>query len=192
MFFALLGQLFAAEYHPQDGDIIFQTSLSSQSKAIQLATQSPYSHVGVIYIKEEKPYVYEASSTVKLTPLSLWISRGAEENYMVMRARKPLSAQQQKAMRHAAHTFQGTKYDLKFEWSDERMYCSELVWKIYEAGGIKLIAPQKMNSYHFNHPEVQKLLQARWGSDINWKEPMVAPSDLSTSKKLAVVFNAYD
>ena len=33
----------------QNGDIIFQTSNSSQSKAIQLATHSPYSHVGIIY-----------------------------------------------------------------------------------------------------------------------------------------------
>src|SRR5437016_1986874 len=31
------------------GDIIFQTSLSSQSKAIQLATHSEYSHCGIIF-----------------------------------------------------------------------------------------------------------------------------------------------
>lgn len=32
----------------KDGDIIFQTSLSGQSKAIQAATGSPYSHCGII------------------------------------------------------------------------------------------------------------------------------------------------
>jgi len=32
-----------------NGDIIFQTSRSSQSKAIQLATNSKYSHMGIIY-----------------------------------------------------------------------------------------------------------------------------------------------
>ena len=33
----------------KDGDLIFQTSLSQQSKAIQLATKSKYSHCGIIY-----------------------------------------------------------------------------------------------------------------------------------------------
>ena len=33
----------------KNGDLIFQTSLSGQSKAIQLATDSKYSHCGLIY-----------------------------------------------------------------------------------------------------------------------------------------------
>ncbi|MES2797692.1 MAG: hypothetical protein V4683_17115 [Bacteroidota bacterium] len=33
----------------KNGDLIFQTSLSGQSKAIQLATNSKYSHCGLIY-----------------------------------------------------------------------------------------------------------------------------------------------
>lgn len=33
----------------EEGDIIFQTSMSSQSQAIQLATHSPYSHMGVLF-----------------------------------------------------------------------------------------------------------------------------------------------
>lgn len=32
----------------KNGDIIFQTSKSNQSKAIQLATDSKYSHMGII------------------------------------------------------------------------------------------------------------------------------------------------
>src|SRR5690606_5876902 len=36
----------------QNGDIIFQTSKSSQSQAIQLATKSKYSHMGIIYESE--------------------------------------------------------------------------------------------------------------------------------------------
>ena len=34
---------------------------------------------------------------------------------------------------------EGKHYDFWFEWSDERIYCSELVWKIYRRGlGIEL------------------------------------------------------
>ena len=32
-----------------EGDIIFQTSKSSQSKAILMATHSKYSHMGIVY-----------------------------------------------------------------------------------------------------------------------------------------------
>lgn len=33
----------------REGDLIFHTSLSAQSQAIQLATHSPYSHCGLLY-----------------------------------------------------------------------------------------------------------------------------------------------
>src|SRR5882757_7813435 len=62
----------------REGDIIFQTSLSAQSKAIQLATHSQYSHCGIIHIKGNEHFVYEAVEPVKWTPLNKWISRGQD------------------------------------------------------------------------------------------------------------------
>lgn len=41
---SLLVSVPAFAWQPQTGDIIFQISRSSQSKAIQLATHSDYSH----------------------------------------------------------------------------------------------------------------------------------------------------
>ena len=68
-----------------NGDIIFQTSRSSQSKAIQLATKSKYSHMGIIYQTDGKYYVYEAVQPVKLTKLDDWIKRGENSHYVVKR-----------------------------------------------------------------------------------------------------------
>lgn len=68
-----------------NGDIIFQTSKSSQSKAIQLATESKYSHMGIIYKNGDKYFVYEAVQPVKLTPLKEWINRGKNRHYVVKR-----------------------------------------------------------------------------------------------------------
>ena len=42
----------------KNGDLIFQTSLSGQSKAIQLATKSKYSHCGLIYKDGNDFYVF--------------------------------------------------------------------------------------------------------------------------------------
>lgn len=49
----------------KNGDLIFQTSLSGQSKAIQIATKSKYSHCGIIYIDNGRFYVFEAIQPVK-------------------------------------------------------------------------------------------------------------------------------
>lgn len=64
----------------QNGDIIFQISKSEQSKAIQIATGSKYSHMGIIYKQGNDYFVYEAIQPVKLTPLNEWIKRG-EKRY---------------------------------------------------------------------------------------------------------------
>ena len=69
----------------QSGDIIFQTSTSNQSKAIQLATNSKYSHMGIIYENDGAYFVYEAVQPVKLTPLQTWIQRGKNGHYVIKR-----------------------------------------------------------------------------------------------------------
>ena len=69
----------------KNGDIIFQTSLSSQSQYIQLATNSKYSHLGVVYQINDQWYVYEAIQPVQLTPLDLWIKRGENKHFVLKR-----------------------------------------------------------------------------------------------------------
>jgi hypothetical protein len=44
----------------KEGDIIFQTSQSSQCEAVRIATNSKFSHCGIIYTIEGKYFVYEA------------------------------------------------------------------------------------------------------------------------------------
>jgi hypothetical protein len=51
----------------RDGDIIFQTSKSGQSLAIQRATNSPYSHEGLVVFRDAKAFVFEASATVRFS-----------------------------------------------------------------------------------------------------------------------------
>ena len=69
----------------QNGDIIFQTSQSKQCEAIKIATNSKFSHCGIIYIENGKTYVYEAVQPVKMTLLEDWISHGKDAKYAVKR-----------------------------------------------------------------------------------------------------------
>ncbi len=130
----------------RDGDLIFQTSRSSQSVAIQRATGSPYSHMGLVFVRDGTPYVFEAVATVRFTPLDRWIARGAGQHFVVKRLRNAdtvLDAAGISRLRTAALRFAGRPYDLTFEWSDDRIYCSELVWKAYDRGLGSISAPFK-------------------------------------------------
>ena len=87
----------------RDGDIIFHTSRSSQSLAIQRAAGSRYSHMGVIVHRDGKPHVFEAVGRVSYTPLQAWIERGVDGHHVVRRLRKPLSS----ARANGAASFDG-------------------------------------------------------------------------------------
>jgi hypothetical protein len=106
----------------KDGDVIFQTSRSSQSAAIQLATHSPYSHMGIVFLREGQPYVLEASATVRYTSLRAWVARGVDGDYVVERLRNGATVQQVNRLRASASAFLGLSYDAGFERSDSRMY----------------------------------------------------------------------
>ena len=69
----------------QVGDIIFQSSKSGQSYAVQLATGSKYSHVGMIIKDQGELKVIEAVQPVKITSLSQWKKHGDGGHYWVKR-----------------------------------------------------------------------------------------------------------
>ena len=175
----------------QDGDIIFQAEPSSQRQAIQLATHSPYSHCGIIFWQNARPYVFEAISTVGFTPLRAWIERGIDRHYVLMRLKdhdRLLSAQLLRSMKGAALSFKGKSYDSLFQWSDARIYCSELVWKVYDRGAsMQLTILKTLRDYDLNHEQVRKIAYERFGSDLPWDEKVVAPADIMESSWLEVV-----
>jgi len=54
--------------------------------------------------------------------------------------------------------FEGKPYDLYFEWSDERIYCSELVWKLYKfLTGLRIGELNRLKEFDLTRPEVLKL-----------------------------------
>jgi uncharacterized protein YycO len=178
----LCGQQTWAEL--RDGDIVFQQSQSSQSKAIQLATHSPYSHMGIVFLKNSKPYVFEAERTVVSTPLQRWIARGAGNAYVVKRVRN-LDPDAPSKLRKTATRFTGRPYDLYFGWSDDRIYCSELVWKIYkEATGLEIGTLRQLREFDLTHPVVAAKMKDRYGNSIPLNQSVISPADMFSSTLL--------
>ena len=175
----------------RDGDIIFQTSRSPQSLAIQKATHSKYSHMGIIFFRDDKPYVFEAIKTVQYTPLKKWVARGEGGHYIVKRLRdadRILTPDTVAKFRQAAVNFQGKPYDLTFEWSDARIYCSELVWKIYyRALGLRVGRLQKLHEFDLSNSLVKTKMKERYGKTIPMKETVISPGEMFTFEGLSVV-----
>lgn len=178
-------------YTPQDGDIVFHTSRSSQSQAIQLATGSRYSHMGIVYLTDGEAYVFEAVQPVKTTPLNEWVQRGEGGHFVAKRLRDAehlLTPEALQKMQTIGEKLSGKNYDLYFEWSDDRIYCSELVWKIYHrALGISIGELETLGDFDLTSPAVQQKISERYGDTPPLGEAVISPASMFNSGLLEVV-----
>lgn len=177
----------------QDGDIIFQESMSAQSKAIQLATHSRYSHCGIIFKTADETYVFEAVQPVKSTLLKDWIKRGKDSHYVVKRLKNTKLLTEDvltKMKQHAGRWYTGRDYDYYFEWSNTRYYCSELVWKIYQKKvGVTLGPLQSLKDFDLSSAAVKQKLAERYGSKIPYHEKVISPAAIFNSELLETVIS---
>lgn len=178
-----------------DGDLIFQTSESKQCEAVRIATNSKFSHCGIILFVNGGEFVLEAVQPVKITPLEEWITHGKEHKYLIKRLKNEktiLTEETLDKMKAYGKQFLGKEYDAYFEWTDTRIYCSELVWKIYKNGaGIELSKLKQLKDFNLSDERVEKIVKERYGNDIPFDEKVVAPSDLVDSSLLKTVIDTY-
>ena len=174
-----------------EGDLIFHTSQSAQSQAIQLATHSPYSHCGLLYKANGEWQVFEAVQPVKLTPLSRWVARGQGQHFVVKRLRDAATALTPAALarlRAAGRPLLGRDYDLAFNWSDRQIYCSELIWKVYDRGLHRQLGRlQQLHDFDLRNPAVQAKLRERYGNRLPLSEPVISPASIFNSAELVTV-----
>jgi len=193
-FIFIAALLFSVDSHAssyKNGDIIFQTSTSRQSQLLETTTNSKYTHVGIIVKDSNKFYVAEASSKVKITPLDKFIAKGKDHKYMVLRSDEVNETKFSK-MKSFVKKFLGKNYDLKFQWDDDEMYCSELVWKAYDHAGIKLSETKTFEDFNVSSPIARKEILKRFKNSIfSLDETVVAPVDIANNKDLKVVFTNY-
>lgn len=174
-----------------EGDLIFHTSQSAQSQAIQLATHSPYSHCGLLYKANGEWQVFEAVQPVKLTPLSSWVARGQGQHFVVKRLRDAatdLTPAALAQLRAAGQPLLGRGYDLAFNWSDRQIYCSELIWKMYDRGLHRQLGQlQQLRDFDLRTPAVQAKLRERYGNRLPLSEPVISPASIFNSPELITV-----
>lgn len=135
--------------------------------------------------------VFEAVQPVRLTPLHTWIKRG-QGGHVVIKRLKDVERFLPEAtlikMRVVGKRYLGKPYDLTFEWDDRRIYCSELVWKVYKEGAdIELGSLQHLKDLDLSHPTVQKKMQERFGKKVPMDEPVISPQAIFECPLLTTV-----
>ncbi len=176
----------AGEPALEPGDLVFETSGSSQSAGIQWATRSRWSHVGIVDVSPRGTSVVEALGKVSATPWKAWRRRARRHGgYLVLRPRG-LTHARREAAAERARAFVGRPYDARFGWGDDRIYCSELVVKAYERGaGISLGKRERLGDLRLLG--IESAMEKRWGGKVPRDLVLVTPASIAEDARLEVV-----
>ncbi len=113
------------------GDILFIESSSGQGKAIQLATHSKYTHVGIVVVENGKTTVYHAVEPVMKSSLEEFLNYSSNGQYQVKRLKSGITKSQEEKLIKEAKSMLGRHYDIYFSWGNDELYCTEYIWKLY-------------------------------------------------------------
>lgn len=180
----------AAAADLQTGDLVFVHSATAQSTFVARATGSRWTHVGVVVVRDGRPEVLEAGDPVGYTPLATFVARSADDRVAVKRlddADAVWTPEVRARAETVAEGWLGKRYDPKFAWTDDAMYCSELVYKLYAVGAERPIGTLRtFGSFDLSDPEVLRAVKARWGT-VPTDETVVSPADLFADPHLVTV-----
>lgn len=168
----------------KDGDIIFIQNPSGQGRAIQLATKSKYTHVGVIFYENGKPMVYHAVQPVSVNTLQEFKNMSMDGKYEIKRLKDStvLTKETISAMLKDAKSKVGVDYDIYFAWDDKEMYCSEYVWKLFNKhANVEVGELRPLKDFDLSSPIVKETMKKRYGNTIPYSEKMISPGDMYNS-----------
>ncbi|HXB38964.1 MAG TPA: YiiX family permuted papain-like enzyme [Bacteroidia bacterium] len=172
------------------GDILFISSASGQGKAIQLATKSKYTHVGIVFIENEITYVYHAVEPVMKSTLEEFLQFSSDGKFIAKRIKGngTLSESANEKMHQMAIKLLGKHYDIYFNWKDDEWYCSEFVWKLYERNyKLEIGKLRPLKDFDLSSKEVKTIMKKRYGNKIPYNEQMISPQDMFDSYLLEEV-----
>jgi hypothetical protein len=199
----------AADLPPlRNGDLVFQYARGFQGQAIRLASNSYYTHMGIVKVDAAgKAWVVEAAGPVRTTALDQWIGRGAGGRIAVKRVSDLSEAAAAKALAEAGR-YEGRPYDLYFLDGDDQIYCSELVRLAFADGpGIVLGEVQQVKSLDLDHSSVRGLIERRWRHHPSCRngaaatleacyriildQTLVTPASIARDAKLHLVYSNF-
>ena len=201
------------------GDIVFIRSRSSNAALIAALSNvaakddadDVFTHCGILFVdaSDGKLKVYEGAGRGRYLSLAEWQTAESKgtvngkamtdlHNIYVRRwnGQPDLQTAIGKIL-EKAKILHNTTYDQGFSWTDDHAYCSELVWKSYQAGGLSLGTLPIMAHYVDSVPDnlaqqIKAKLEAekdtyRNGKGYDPQESAISPEDIYKSSSLVSV-----
>lgn len=193
---------FNEDFKLQNGDLIFQESyLGTTTKAIKGVTSSAhnyqFTHVGIVYIdNNDSIFIIEATHpNVKMTPLSEYLYPSTDTESYPTSVVARLQEKYQKLIPNAlseALKLIGKEYDFAYDMNNDKYYCSELIYIIFEKAnnGIPIF---QLNPMTFkSDPQGEILLEwiehfNKIGLPVPEGEPGCNPGGMSKSNIIDIV-----
>ncbi len=130
--------LYAQSFELKSGDILLQPLKCWGCTLIEEQENSKFSHIGIVIEMDNKLWVAEALSQVRLVELANFQSRTQSDKKILVRRLRSLPsspAQFTVDLVQRYYQFHGNPYDRKFRWNNfinkrEAIYCSELLYKM--------------------------------------------------------------
>jgi Permuted papain-like amidase enzyme, YaeF/YiiX, C92 family len=136
----------------KDGDIVFRMGDARigrgyfpMSRFLANASNSKFSHTGIVAYEEEGPVVYDTTRyAVARQPFCVWILDNVG-SIGVKRLRPEYRSSIPKVLAFCRKVFEEqVPFDYELSDDDERLYCIELTEKAFRAAGIKLSEPVRL------------------------------------------------
>lgn len=131
--------------------------------------------------------VYHAIEPVSKDSFDDFIAMSTNKQYVVKRLKDQtlLTPIVINKMLQQAKKQLGMHYDIGFNWSDEELYCSEYVWKLYnKALNLEIGKLRPLKDFDLSHPAVKEIMEERYGKKIPYEEKMISPGDMYASDLL--------
>jgi hypothetical protein len=177
------------KYSPREGDVIFQSLPHGPVVwAIEGVTKSPYSHCGIVARKDGRWIVYEAYRGVSATLLETFLFRGRGGGFAVYRLRDEYRQHIPQTLQRC-ETYLGRPYDIRYRLDDEKIYCSELIYKAYRDATCGQHLGDLERFGDMNWQPYELLIKQIEGGDVPLDREMITPVQLARASQLEPVFS---
>lgn len=117
--------------HLRTGDLLFQKVNKNDS----LISDSTYNNIGIAFIDDDNFALLETKDQVQYVSIRRWVENGNNNHYVTKRLQNAdsfLTSSGIQDLRREARNNIMKKHDYSTDWSDDKMYNAELIWKMYK------------------------------------------------------------
>jgi hypothetical protein len=173
----------------RDGDVFFQHLPGKLGSVIADVTDSSLTHCGMAVHVGGEAHIIEAIGPVRCIPLAKWLKQGDRGHFLQMRLKSLTDDQIAKTVK-AAESLLGLPYDLQYELDDQKIYCSELVYKAYVRGaGIEVGKKETLGDLNWRRHE--KFIRVLAGGELPLDRQMVTPQSIAGDPQFKLMYSTF-